>query len=753
LSRMRILVVGTYRDTDITRQSALTETLASLNREGGIERVVLRGLSRNEVGSYIEATAHVAPSRTLVDRIHEETEGNPFFLSEVVNLMTQEGTLDAATSREIALPDGVREALGRRLDRLSEEANELLQIAAVAGREFQFETLSVLGDHDEEGLLSLIEEGLDARVIEETGSAGQYRFTHALMQETLLDELSTTRRVRLHGRIGEALEERWGDRADERATRLATHFVEAATLTERHAEKGMHYSKLAAARAEEQAGWGEAARRYEDCLTLLTETEARLSEDEAALLTVLGRCWRLAGEARAAFRSAMRAREICRARGDGTGMAAASLEAIEVGPERAREVSLAEEALEALGEGDSHLRARLLAFRAGVHHQGLPDDASRHAAELARELTESHDFADVKALLTYGEANRAASELRLDEARALYREAHEAFSRIGDHQQAATSLRHAAFWAEVAGDLDEADALAEEVIDHNRALHLLFNPEIHSLRAWIAFARGDFESATSLATEMPDDHPYRTTVLGTIAELRGDFGYPLPTVPPNYALPRSPVPSQTEGERARRLFHAGDEEGAQKELDLWSDSDLRQLEWPTTPQLSYYTRVDGVLAALGTEALVRETYERFVGWPQVRSKSLAVDVLRGQLALRLDLTDKAEQHFSEGLGWCERERCPIDAGRCHQGLAEVASRRGNSAEAMEHLDAASKVFEQYGAKLYLDQVIAKKLELQGVSPSGGSGDDTVPAGEPEVTLKAPEPGDTLPSGGTDKPGR
>ncbi len=134
LSRMRVLVVGTYRHTDITRASALSETLASLNREGGIERVVLRGLTRDEVGSYIEAAAHVTPSAVVVERVHEETEGNPFFLSEVVNLMTEEGTLQATTSREIALPDGVREALGRRLDRLSEEANELLQIAAVPPR-------------------------------------------------------------------------------------------------------------------------------------------------------------------------------------------------------------------------------------------------------------------------------------------------------------------------------------------------------------------------------------------------------------------------------------------------------------------------------------------------------------------------------------------------------------------------------------------------------------------------------------------
>ena len=100
---MRVLIVGNYRDTDITRQSALSETLASLNRETGFDRIVLRGLSRDEVAAYIKARANVEPRKDVLDRIFEETEGNAFFLSEVVNLMAQEGTLtqelDLRTSR------------------------------------------------------------------------------------------------------------------------------------------------------------------------------------------------------------------------------------------------------------------------------------------------------------------------------------------------------------------------------------------------------------------------------------------------------------------------------------------------------------------------------------------------------------------------------------------------------------------------------------------------------------------------------
>jgi len=88
---------------------------------------------------------------------------------------------------------------------------------------------------------------------------------------------------------------------------------------------------------------------------------------------------------------------------------------------------------------------------------------------------------------------------------------------------------------------------------------------------------------------------------------------------------------------------------------------------------------------------------------------------RGAILLDRGHTDEAEQHFRAGLEWCERERCPVEAGRCLQGLAEVAERRGSTAEALQHLDRAAALFQEYGAKLYLNRVIAKKVKLQGIT--------------------------------------
>ncbi len=193
----------------------------------------------------------------------------------------------------------MREALGRRLNRLSEETNELLQIAAIIGRDFTYDTLTLLGDRDEDALLKMVEEALEARVIEETDQPGRYRFTHAQMQETLLAELSTTRRVRLHGQVGDALEKRYGAHADERAGRLAMHFSEAATLSPRFSEKAAKYSALAGRQAVAQSAYPEAARHFR---AALPPAKVRKIDGEMAdLLSIMARASYASADGREGF--------------------------------------------------------------------------------------------------------------------------------------------------------------------------------------------------------------------------------------------------------------------------------------------------------------------------------------------------------------------------------------------------------------------------------------------------------------------
>ena len=263
LAGARLLLIGTYRDVELSRRHPLSQTLAELTRERLFERIMLRGLSREDVGRFVEATCGTSPPAELVGAVHAQTEGNPLFVTEVVRLLTQEGELtperlSGGESWSIRIPEGVREVIGRRLDRLSNRCNETLAVASVIGREFGLDQLDrLVEDLAEDRLLALLEEALSARVIEELPDAvGRYQFTHTLIQETLAEELSLTRRVRLHARIAEALEALYGDDADQHAAELAHHFGEAQTLL--GADKFVRYSLGAgeaalAAHAHEQA--------------------------------------------------------------------------------------------------------------------------------------------------------------------------------------------------------------------------------------------------------------------------------------------------------------------------------------------------------------------------------------------------------------------------------------------------------------------------------------------------------------------
>src|SRR3954469_5409977 len=215
LSDASILVVGTYRDVELGRRHPLSQALADLTRQGLVERVTLRGLSEHEVARFIEVTASIHPPPPLVRAIHEETEGNPFFVSEIVNLLAAEGELEDPSRLDewtLTIPQGVREVIGRRLDRLSEECNQVLAIASVVGREFSVDVLERVAELSRDRVLELLEEAEGERIVDEaTKPSMRFSFSHALVREALYEELGVTQRVRLHRRIAEVIEEVCGE--------------------------------------------------------------------------------------------------------------------------------------------------------------------------------------------------------------------------------------------------------------------------------------------------------------------------------------------------------------------------------------------------------------------------------------------------------------------------------------------------------------------------------------------------------------
>lgn len=197
---------------------------------------------------------------------------------------------------------------------------------------------------------------------------------------------------------------------------------------------------------------------------------------------------------------------------------------------------------------------------------------------------------------------------------------------------------------------------------------------------WITELSGDLERADELFELVPDYPPYSH---------RGALGF-----------------------RSRVLLGLGRVEAARRVLEEWERELVSFSGGGPTTRSGILVAADEALLQLASEERVRSTYE-FLLAPHIRISLFGtVDHFLGRLALRLELPlDQADQHFREGLEWCDREQCPVEAGRNLQGLAEVAERRGKHSKAMEYLDAAAAKFAEYGAKLYLVQVLAKKSVL------------------------------------------
>ena len=290
-----LLVVGCYRDVELSRQHPLSDTLAQLSREPVFRREPLPGLSEEDTGHFIEATAGVEPQPGLVGVLYSHTEGNPFFLTQVIRLLSERGDLGAeeiSLPLDIRVPEGVREVIGQRLNRVSEQCNQALTVASVIGQEFDFRILNKLIDGTgEDQLLTAMDEAVSARLMEEVpGARDRYQFSHALIQQTLAEELTTSRRVRMHARIGEALEELYGDEVDTHAAELASHFAEAEPVL--GPEKLVRYSLKAGERALAVYAHEEAQAHFERGLAArgipLTGSEPAPDAEAAALLFGLG---------------------------------------------------------------------------------------------------------------------------------------------------------------------------------------------------------------------------------------------------------------------------------------------------------------------------------------------------------------------------------------------------------------------------------------------------------------------------------
>ncbi|HEX6677882.1 MAG TPA: hypothetical protein VF486_23065, partial [Actinomycetes bacterium] len=463
LGRVPALVLATYRDGEVRAGHPLTETLARLARELAVQRILLGGLTEPQVASLLAGATGAAVPDRLSARLHRRTGGNPFLLGELVWLLGVEGGLAEAAGSEV--PATVREVVGERLARLPGEAAEVLTVAALAPDVFEVDTLAVVTGLPGERVLELVEAALAARVVvEHPERRGGWRFAHDLVREAVYAGISTARRARLHAAYAEALEAVLGERTGGAAAELAHHFGQAVALT-----------------PPGRGGFG--GLQSEADLAAKGVGYARLAAEQARQL----------GEATWMARAAL---------GFNSGNLWASW--LDLWQPDEPSVRLLDGARAALGEGDSSLKASVLAQLAvNFHSEDELSTLTEQSLGMARRLRDPRALADALTAqlitwpvagtderLTHADELVAKAEAaRLPEQATLGRQyrvilllqrgdAAAARAELADFARAAEALQQPLFlvhlrwlrsmWALLEGRLGEAERLAGEAFEHHR---------------------------------------------------------------------------------------------------------------------------------------------------------------------------------------------------------------------------------------------------------------------------------------------
>lgn len=274
----RVQFVGTYRSTDLDRSHPLAAMLADLHRDDSVSRLSLGGLEEDDVTAYVAEAGY--DDEELARALASVTGGNPFFLIEALRHVDESGGRWDPTT----LPQGVREAVSRRLSRLPEETNTALATAAVVGSRFELALVERVVGHD---LVDAFDEAAKAGiVIEEPG--GRYRFNHAIVRQSLLTELASVRRMRLHQRIATTLESEPGA-DDELLAELAYHYFECAWAG--NAAKAVDYCRRAADQAMARLAYEGAAELYDKAVHALEDLDYELPDrDEQRAELLVARC-------------------------------------------------------------------------------------------------------------------------------------------------------------------------------------------------------------------------------------------------------------------------------------------------------------------------------------------------------------------------------------------------------------------------------------------------------------------------------
>ena len=461
----QLLVLGTYRQTDVDVDHPLSAVLPRLARECRVRSHILERLDAAAVSALVGIQVGDDASPELRRLVYEATEGNAFFVVEVLRHLAESGAIDSGEAPErLEVPEGVKDVVAQRIRHLGSETQRLLVTASVLGQEIELSVLQCLSPLDEDNLLESLEAAVRAHVLQEvSGAPGRYRFSHALIHDTLYGSLTATRRVVLHRRAGAAVEAVHGDDLERYLAELAHHFGNAGSGGD--LDRAIEYGTRAGELATTQLAHEKAAAQFRHTAELIDAVHSeRLQHRRCDLVIARGEAERRAGDP--AYRTTLlQAASLARGLRDSERLARAALAnnrgtfSSGRGVDRER-VSVLHAALDAYDPADSPMRATLMALLAleliTDQDSRLRDRLNRDAVAMARRIDDPRTLATV---LTQRCVAQWSPSQTIAERQANLREAEEIADRLSDP----LLLGHAAYFgahaAMNAGDLEECDRL------------------------------------------------------------------------------------------------------------------------------------------------------------------------------------------------------------------------------------------------------------------------------------------------------
>jgi tetratricopeptide (TPR) repeat protein len=727
LTRARLLLVGAYRNVEVRRDHPLARSLASMTRTVEPRRIALKGIPVEGVAELIREITGVDPLPSTVAILHDNTEGNPFFVSEIVRLLHAEGQLQ---SNEIALaiPESVRDVIGQRLDRLSSRCNQVLKFGAVIGREFSVDLLAHLLGIDIEATLGPIDEALKAQMVEETGTFGRYRFNHALIQTTLYDELTVSERVRLHGQVAEAIERLRGNDLSSYYGDLSRHF--AASPIGENLGKAIDYGVLAGRQAEGRVAWESAAQYFSRAAELLQAQPSADPGRRCEVLLALGeaqnRAGSGAGRAVGAGNSAeaaetfMEAARIARAAGLTETFARAAFGII--GPSLAVAQGFSEasdllsQAVAALPHTDSALYAQVLGGYA-AHRWTLlaigkapltPEEqaAIRAHADEAVAVARRLDNASALSYVLHARCNVYFGP---DDAEMVAADAEDAVAAAvaaDDAQLHALALFDRYQAALFLGDFNTARATADELLRVAPPLKIrYFDYMVGVSQTGLALCDGRFADAEQHLTETLKGWPMGGIATGLLCVVRREQDRSDEVVDAlRWIHEQLPAAWLWTALWIQVLLDTGQQDLART---LFEDIPHARLQHPPS---QWIVRFHSICAEICTQLADREraalVYDQLYPYADHNIFALNSDHLCGSaqrylglLATTLGRWEAAEQHFQAAIATNERWKLPIAGAWTRYDWADMLARRsaaGDRYRALDLLDEARVLADEFG---------------------------------------------------------